>query len=136
MLGRNKKLRQIDTLIGQGTTIEGQMKCQSSLRIDGKFHGEIEATGNVVIGEHGIAESNIHAREVIIAGKVLGDVTTKGHLMIMSSGQLHGNYAGPSIIIHEGAVFNGESRIEKIEPLSMMQESESSTSHKNNKQAG
>lgn len=136
MLRRNKKLRQIDTLIGQGTTIEGRVICQSSMRIDGKFQGEIEAVGNVVIGEHGIAESNIHAREVTIAGKVIGDVTTKGHLMIMSSGQLHGNYTGPSIVIHEGAVFNGESKIEKTEPRSIMQETETSTSEKSKKQAG
>ncbi|WP_314590572.1 polymer-forming cytoskeletal protein [Paenibacillus terrigena] len=136
MMRRQKKLRLTDTLIGQGTTMDGHLTCQTNLRIEGHFQGEIEASGTVTIGEQGVATANIQARELMIAGKVYGDVTTKGKLIITSKGQFHGNYHGSSIIIHEGGIFSGESRMEKLEPRSIVQDSEIPVAKKNKKQAG
>jgi len=133
---RQKKLRLTDTLIGQGTTIDGHLTCQTNLRIEGHFQGEIEASGTVTVGEQGVATANIQARELVIAGKVYGDVTTKGKLIITGKGQFHGNYQGSSIIIHEGGIFSGESRMEKSEPLSIVQDPELPVAKKNKKQAG
>ncbi len=104
-----KSYQGTDTLIGQGTEIEGMIKCTTNLRVEGKVSGDIECTQDITIGETSVCNSNIAAKEIVIAGKVYGDLTIKEKLTIMPSGQLHGNFTSQSLIIHEGGVFNGQS---------------------------
>lgn len=91
-----------DTLIGQGSSIEGKLECKSNLRLEGKFSGEIECLGQVVIGETGEARSNIQGGEVVVAGKVVGDISTRGKLTITGNGQVDGNVDVAKLIILEG----------------------------------
>lgn len=101
-----------DTVIGEGTVIEGKIRSTASLRIEGSLTGDIQCDGDVTIGENGMIKSNITAREVIIAGKVYGNVTAKGKISITSKGHLYGNANSLSLIIGEGGIFQGMSRIE------------------------
>jgi cytoskeletal protein CcmA (bactofilin family) len=86
------------------------------VRIEGTIHGDVESAGDVVIGEKGIVKSNIHARNVVIAGAVHGNVTAKESLTILTSGQLNGNSSASRLVVNEGAVFNGGSRMESKAP--------------------
>lgn len=106
-----------DTLIGTGTEFEGHLISQACVRIDGAFSGEIDIKGDLVVGEKGTAKANITARDVTIAGKVYGDVHTRGKLTITSSGQLHGNAHAAALIVQEGGVLNGTSQMERAETL-------------------
>ncbi|NQX66604.1 polymer-forming cytoskeletal protein [Paenibacillus alba] len=101
-----------DTLIGEGTTFEGRIKSEASLRIEGGITGDIDCAGDVIIGERGIVKSNISARDVVLAGNVQGNVTTKGKLTITATGSLHGNINAASFIIEEGGLFQGNSKME------------------------
>ncbi|GIO63418.1 bactofilin family protein [Paenibacillus cineris] len=116
-----------DTLIGKGTEIEGTLACEANLRIEGKFNGVIESKGSVIVGEHAVARSHIHAKEVIIAGKVYGDVTTLGRLTITATGQMFGDVLGAtSLVITEGGILHGSSKMElKDAPEEMAQETSS-----------
>jgi cytoskeletal protein CcmA (bactofilin family) len=115
MFKDSKKPNLTDTLIGQGTHAEGKMECEAGLRIEGEFRGDIDCHGNVIIGESGIARSNIIARDVTIAGKVYGDVTTKGRLTIMATGQVHGNINAQSFVMQDGGIFTGGCRMERAQ---------------------
>lgn len=75
------------------------------------MNGDIECVGDVTIGEHGMAKSNISARNVTIAGVVSGNITTKGILSITSTGQLFGNATSQSLVIAEGGIFQGQSKM-------------------------
>lgn len=122
MLKNNKKVsKTTDTLIGQGTVAEGNLHCEANVRIEGKFHGEIHCLGELIIGENGEARSNIKASEVIVAGKVVGDITAHGKLIISSSGQVDGNVHVVNLIIMEGGILNGNSKMEKA-PVSIVKE--------------
>lgn len=101
-----------DTLIGEGTSFEGRIKSEASIRIEGGITGDIDCAGDVIIGEHGVVKSNISARDVVLAGSVHGNITTKGKLTITSTGSLHGNISAASFIIEEGGVFQGSSKME------------------------
>lgn len=102
----------MDTVIGEGSVFEGKIRSQAGVRIEGTIHGDVESAGDVVIGEKGIVKSNIHARNVVIAGAVHGNVTAKDSLTILASGQLNGNSSASRLVVNEGAVFNGGSRME------------------------
>ncbi|EFM11900.1 protein of unknown function DUF583 [Paenibacillus curdlanolyticus YK9] len=113
MFKETKRLNLTDTLIGQGTHVEGKMICEAGLRIEGEYRGDIECSGDVIIGECGIARSNIIARDVTIAGKVFGDVSTKGRLTITATGQLHGNIYAQSFVMQDGGIFTGACKMDR-----------------------
>lgn len=109
----NKRISPTDTLIGQGTHVEGKLICEAGLRIEGEYRGDIECAGDVIIGESGIARSNITAKDLTVAGKLFGDITTKGRLTITATGQITGNINAHSLIIQDGGSFNGSSHMER-----------------------
>src|SRR5690554_3769352 len=96
-----------DTLIGEGSTFEGRIRSEASLRIEGTIIGDMDCVGDVTVGEHGQAKSNVTARNVTIAGIVQGNVNTRGLLTITSTGQLLGNTLSHSLIIAKGGIFQG-----------------------------
>lgn len=102
-------LNQTDTLIGQQTVIEGNIDTKASVRVEGKIRGDIICDGDCTIGEKGLAESNIQARNIFVAGEVQGDITANEKLIIHKSGVLHGNATTQSIVIEEGGKFFGSS---------------------------
>lgn len=101
-----------DTIIGQGSSFEGLIRSEAGVHVEGAITGDVESAGNVVVGEKGHMKSNITARNIIIAGTVHGNVTAKEKLTILSSGSLYGNLSAHILLIEEGAVFNGNSKIE------------------------
>jgi len=112
MFGNRRKPGVTDTLVGAGTVFNGLMKSEADVRIEGDYHGDIESKGSIVIGESGVAKSNITARDVTIAGTVYGDVHTFGKLVITATGQLHGNAQSAILFVQEGGVLNGGSRMD------------------------
>lgn len=101
------------TLIGHGSNMEGILKSQSGVRVEGVFHGQIDSDGEVVIGARGEAHSNIKGASIIVAGKVFGDLVTEGRLTLMENGHIVGNVDARTLVIAEGGVLNGEARMDK-----------------------
>lgn len=114
----NRKGAGTDTLIGQGSEVTGKLNCEANLRIEGNFNGEIESQGDVTVGEYAVARSNIQAREVVIAGKVYGDIATLGKLTITATGQMFGDVTASSLIIMEGGTLSGTSTMNSVDPAS------------------
>jgi cytoskeletal protein CcmA (bactofilin family) len=113
---KNKKSKidpdMTDTLIGEGTSFEGKIKSEGGIRVEGEMVGDIECVGDITIGEHGVSRSNIKARNVILAGKVIGNVAASGKLTIKATGQLHGNLSALELSIESGGVFHGSSNMD------------------------
>lgn len=114
-----KNLEATETIVGAETIIEGKIIVQTSLRVEGEVHGDIECEGDITIGEKGLVEHSISSRNVTIAGTVNGEINASGKVHILSSGKLCGNATMTSIVIDEGGIFEGESKmtsnIEKVE---------------------
>ena len=69
--------RELNTIIGKGSVIDGKIKIKNSIRIDGKIKGEITSTGTVTVGGEGEVEGAIIAANAIIGGKVRGKMTVQ-----------------------------------------------------------
>ncbi|WP_078553069.1 bactofilin family protein [Bacillus alkalicellulosilyticus] len=104
-----KKRTELSTIIGEDTVVEGTIKIESGLRVDGKVYGEIKCSGDVTIGKQGIVEETIFARNLFIAGKVTGKVTVEEKIHIYETGSLQGSAEMKSIVIDENGFFRGES---------------------------
>lgn len=113
---KNKRKRKIDpnttdTLIGEGSIFEGNINSEASIRIEGQITGDIKCKGDVTVGDNGVANSSISARNVIIAGKVRGNIVTSDKLTITSTGQLYGNVTSSKLVIDDGGIFMGKSQM-------------------------
>ena len=105
---RKKKEAMTGSLVGKDTEFKGVLKDREDVRVDGKFEGEIETEGTVVIGEGALVQANIKAASVDIGGKVIGDISCEGKVDIFSSGSVEGKIKAADLMIAEGAFFNGE----------------------------
>ena len=98
---------QADTLIGKHSAFDGKLKASGSLRIEGRSRGEATGYANIVIGEYGRVEANLQGNNVILAGEVRGNITATGRTEIAASGKLYGDLKTKSLVIDDGAVFQG-----------------------------
>jgi len=108
--------------LGKGSRIEGKLTFEGSVKIDGHVEGQIQAQSTVIIGENAVINAQIGADTIIIKGKVTGDVTARKQVELRGPAKLTGNITTPSLVIHEGVVFEGhcsmggaESKLEKTD---------------------
>ena len=104
-----------DTLIGEGTKIEGNIVTVHTLRVDGGIEGDVKTEGTIHIGESGKVEGSLKATNVIISGSVQGDIVSKETLRITDTGKLLGNAAMKTLIVDENGVFEGNSKMNQKE---------------------
>ncbi|MGA2652447.1 MAG: polymer-forming cytoskeletal protein [Terracidiphilus sp.] len=100
--------------VGKGLFIKGEITGSESLFVDGKVEGSINLPGNrVTVGRNGQVAANITAREIVVLGKVRGNVTATDRVDIRAEGSLSGDVAAARISIEDGAFFKGGIDIRK-----------------------
>jgi len=109
--GINDKEGAATTVIAKGTTIEGKFGCSENVRLDGAVHGEVKVEKRFVMGEGSYVQGNIEARDAAIKGKIKGDIHVKEALHLMESAFIEGNITARTMIVEEGARYNGSCRI-------------------------
>jgi cytoskeletal protein CcmA (bactofilin family) len=103
-------------IISKGLFVKGEISGTESLYIDGKVEGSISLPGNrVTIGRNGQVGANVTAREVVVLGKVRGNVTASDRVDIRAEGALSGDVAAARISIEDGAFFKGGIDIRKAD---------------------
>jgi cytoskeletal protein CcmA (bactofilin family) len=96
------------TLISAGTILQGDVKSDNDLRIDGTIHGNVKSTAKIIIGPSGFVEGNIEGTNADITGKVTGNVLIKELLQLKEQGNIDGNINAAKLQIDPTAVFNGK----------------------------
>ena len=100
--------------IGKSLIIKGEVTGSESLYIDGRVEGSINLSGNrVTVGRNGVVSANINAREIVVLGKVRGNLTASDRVDIRSDGSLTGDMVAARISIEDGAFFKGGIDIRK-----------------------
>jgi cytoskeletal protein CcmA (bactofilin family) len=100
--------------IGKSLIIKGEVTGSESLYIDGRVEGAINLPGNrVTVGRNGQVQANINAREVVVLGKVKGNLTASDRVDIRNEGSLTGDVVCQRISIEDGAYFKGGIDIRK-----------------------
>jgi cytoskeletal protein CcmA (bactofilin family) len=90
-----------------GSRISGKLTFETPARIDGQVDGEINAKDSLHIGESAVVAAQIRADAVIVAGKVSGDIFAIRRIEIRPSAKVLGNITAPTLVINEGALFEG-----------------------------
>ena len=96
----------VDSIVGQGTRMSGQIDLTGMLRIDGEFHGEVRG-GRVLVGHASRAECLLRAGTVVVAGSVRGDVVASELVELRSTATMIGSICTPRLIVEGGGRFCG-----------------------------
>lgn len=113
--GSNVRLDEyIETTLGSTASLKGVLKAEGTIRIDGVFEGEIETASNVIIGRTGKVLADIKARNVLVAGRVKGNIEALERLEIVTSGGVIGDIQAGTLYLEEGAIFQGQSRMPQV----------------------
>lgn len=100
--------------IGKSLVIKGEVSGSESLYIDGRVEGSVNLPGHrVTVGRNGQVQANINAKEVVVLGKVKGNVTASDRVDIRNEGSLGGDVVCQRISIEDGAWFKGSIDIRK-----------------------
>ncbi|MDX2499962.1 MAG: polymer-forming cytoskeletal protein [Deltaproteobacteria bacterium] len=99
------------SLLSKKVNIVGEIEGNEDLHVEGRFKGAINITGNIFVGQTGVVEADIEADNIVIQGKIHGNVLARKQLEIQSLGELIGDCSAQSINIKEGAVFEGRSKM-------------------------
>jgi cytoskeletal protein CcmA (bactofilin family) len=118
--------------IGKSLVIKGEVSGSESLYIDGRVEGSINLSGNrVTIGRNGVVAANINAREIVVLGKVRGNLTASDRVDIRSDGSLTGDVVAARISIEDGAFFKGGIDIRKAGSAKAETKAEETSTPKN-----
>jgi cytoskeletal protein CcmA (bactofilin family) len=102
--------------IGKGLFIKGEISGTESLFIDGKVEGSVNLPGNrVTVGRNGQVSATITAREIVVLGKIRGNISATDRVDIRAEGSLTGDVSAARISIEDGAYFKGGIDIRKGE---------------------
>jgi cytoskeletal protein CcmA (bactofilin family) len=102
--------------IGKGLFIKGEITGSESLFIDGKVEGSVTLPGNrVTVGRNGQVSASITAREIVVLGKVRGNITASDRVDIRAEGALTGDVTATRISIEDGAFFKGGIELRKAD---------------------
>jgi cytoskeletal protein CcmA (bactofilin family) len=99
------------TIISNGVKIEGKVTSTGSIRVDGTLQGDLNAKGNVSVGEQGKIMGEIIANIGTIGGNVVGTVNAKDKLVLETKCVLKGDIITKVLVIEAGAKFDGKSNM-------------------------
>lgn len=105
-----KGSRKLETIVGDGTRVAGQVSVKGTIRIDGVLEGDVHADW-VVVGETGKILGNTRSRGVVIGGSVEGNIEATETVELMGKSSMTGEIRAPMLAVSEGAVFDGRSRM-------------------------
>ena len=99
------------SVVSRNIVVEGEIRGSENLTVDGGVKGLLKLDGDVIIGETGVVEADIEANNLVVRGRVAGDVTVQNILEVHPGGELYGSIRARLIHIQEGAVFEGRSQM-------------------------
>jgi cytoskeletal protein CcmA (bactofilin family) len=104
----------VDTVLGEYSSVTGNIETDGSIKLLGNVEGDIKAGGEVYIESTCTVKGNIYGSNVFVSGSVEGNILTKGVLHLMAQARLNGDIEVSSLVTDEGAIFQGSCRM--IEP--------------------
>jgi len=94
-------------MIGDGTTITGDIKSKGDIRVDGSLKGSIDTEGKVVVGPRGVVEGDVICKDADIAGVLKAKISVSQLLSLKASAKLNGDIVTSKLSIEPGATFTG-----------------------------
>jgi len=109
-----KRRDEINAFLGRNTEFEGKLSFSGTVRIDGRFKGEIRSDGTLIVGDRAVLEADIQVPHLVVCGEVRGNLYAAEKVEIHPPGKVFGNVQAPAVVMDEGVVFEGCCRMQDI----------------------
>jgi cytoskeletal protein CcmA (bactofilin family) len=103
------------SLVDRHSAFDGNFRSQRDLRVEGEVKGSVTCVGTLFIAEGASVAANVEAEHVTVAGELSGDIRCRGRLQILPSGRVRASVSTGSLVIQEGAVYEGQLEMAGIE---------------------
>ena len=108
---RNGSWQDVRVSLGPDARVTGKLVFSVPTRIEGKLKGELRATDLVVIGAQAVVHANVHVEKLVVLGEVHGQVTGVSRVEICAGGRVFGEIETRTLVVREGATFEGRSKM-------------------------
>jgi len=105
---------EVNAFLGNQTTFEGKLSYTGAVRLDGRFKGSITSNDVLLVGETAKIEGDITVGSTVIRGEVIGTVTASERVELHHPGRVIGDITTPSLLINDGALFEGNCRMKDL----------------------
>lgn len=109
------------TILKQDASFEGKLVFEGNVLVDGKFDGEVFSSGELVVGKTGMLKGSVEIGTIIVHGEVHGNIKASQKIVINAPAVVRGDIIAPSLIIEEGAVFEGNCAMGNTQTSSRLQ---------------
>ena len=103
----------LSAFIDQGSEFEGKLVFKDTVRIDGRFRGEISSENTLIVGETGEIEASIRSKTVAVSGSVIGDIMAGTKVVLHKTARVQGNITTGSLVVEDGAEPDGQVKMGK-----------------------
>jgi cytoskeletal protein CcmA (bactofilin family) len=103
---------ELNALLGKGSQFEGKLLFEGTVRIDGKFSGEIISTDTLIIGEGAEVKANVTVGALVCLGDYNGDAKASKSIELKAPAKVRGNLTTASIVIERGVFFDGTCKMD------------------------
>jgi cytoskeletal protein CcmA (bactofilin family) len=103
---------ELNALLGKGSQFEGKLIFEGTVRIDGKFSGEILSTDTLIIGEGAEVKANLTVGALVCLGDYAGDAKAAKSIELKTPAKVRGNLSTASIVIERGVFFDGTCKMD------------------------
>ena len=111
-LAKDIKEGTLSGFVGGGTVVTGEANFKAMMRVDGHLSGRISSTsGTLIVGANGKVDANIEVAVAVIHGTINGDIIATQRLELGRAAKVNGNIQTPSLIIEQGAIFEGSCKM-------------------------
>lgn len=125
----------LNTMLGQGCKIKGDIELQGTIRIDGTFEGSIGTPDTLIIGKSGVVKAEVKVKNAVIGGKLVGNITAANKIELQSGSHVEGDIQTARLVIDEGVFFEGNCKMGTSTASKEEQHSSTSSNVSNNQQS-
>ena len=105
----------VHTILGPESSFEGKLVFEGTVRIDGRFQGEIQTSDVLVIGQGAKIQATIKVGQIVVNGEIEGDIQAKSSVELNAPAKVVGNITTPELMIAKGVTFQGSCNMNNMQ---------------------
>ena len=104
---RGGRQNDLNGFLDNGSHVEGELRFETSFRVDGKFTGRVNTNGDMIVGEGGEVEGELRVGQIFVSGTVRGSIRASKKVQISAKGKVFAEIDTPALVIEDGAFYEG-----------------------------